>query len=425
MKESKIAPKVLVAVIFLAVVAYLVLSLVQGLHEEVVTANAYNYTQDVGVEARGIIIRSEQPLTGDGGYLDMILAEGEKAAVGDPVALLYSDPSALTTRQNINSLTDEIEQLQFVLDSLNQGSQDAGAMDQQILQYVTQLRSLTASGDLSALEDTATDLRAAVFRRAYTFEDSSAADQLRALIASKQSQLAGLSSSLGQVSRTVYAPVSGVYSGQTDGWEMVVSPAILDSLTPESLDELLREQHSPTPMSAGKLIMSSTWYFAALLPPNDRELNVGSTYSISFSDGTYQRVDMKLQRVEFGDKNTLAIFATDADLATTTLMRVQTVDVIAEQLTGVRIPRKALRIITEVEETTDPETGATSSKEVNHYGVYCVISAQAEWKEVHILYTDDTYYLVRPVDATARNRLRSGDVVILSGSDLYDGKVVR
>ena len=92
MKESKIAPKVLVAVIFLAVVAYLVLSLVQGLHEEVVTANAYNYTQDVGVEARGIIIRSEQPLTGDGGYLDMILAEGEKAAVGTQLPCCTATP---------------------------------------------------------------------------------------------------------------------------------------------------------------------------------------------------------------------------------------------------------------------------------------------------------------------------------------------
>lgn len=103
------------------------------------------------------------------------------------------------------------------------------------------------------------------------------------------------------------------------------------------------------------------------------------------------------------------------------MLRAQTVDVVVQQLEGIRVPRKALRVITET--VTDEDTGATS--QVNRYGVFSVVSSQAEWQEVEVLYTGDTYYLVRPVNADAARRLRAGDEIILNSSGIYDGKVVR
>lgn len=419
MKESTFATRVMIAILCLGVAAYLAIYLVQSWGEGVVTTYAYSYSLDVGQEAEGILIREELPLSGPGGYVDQILPEGAKAGAGDPVALLYSDPSALTTRQSIRTLSAEIEQLEYALGDRAQNP-DAARLDAQVISSIVSLRSLAAQGDLTALEDSALNLRSMVFKRDYAFGDANAAGQLSQLIADKQSQLAALNHSLNQVSTTVYAPVSGVYSAGADGWEGVAVPSVLDGLTAGGLDALLRQQHSPDPNAVGKLVTGSTWYFAALLKGTDTGLQSGRRYTVNFSGDYYGQVEMTLERVALDEGRTLAVFSCRSHLADTAMLRVQTVDVITRRLEGIRVPRKALRVETE---TVTDEDGTV--REVNHYKVYTVIRSQAWGQEVEVLYTDPNYYLVRPVDQAAANRLRAGDEVILNSSGIFDGKVVR
>lgn len=259
-----------------------------------------------------------------------------------------------------------------------------------------------------------------VFKRDYTYGDTAAAGQLSLLIEDKQAQLQQLNASLNQVSRTVYAPVAGVYSGSVDGWESSVTPDGLEELTAESLSALLSQTPIPQAGAVGKLITDSTWYFAALLPGANTGLQAGHTYTLTFSGDYYGQIPMKLERVALEEDRTLAVFSCRSHLSDTTMLRIQTVDVVIRQIEGIRIPRKALRVETE---TVADEDGST--REVNHYKVYTVIRSQAWGQEVEVLYTDDNFYLVRPVDETASDRLRAGDEVVLSSSDIYDGKVVR
>lgn len=420
MKESTFTTKMMIAILCLGVAAYIAASFIRGWEEPLITTRAYSYTQDIGAQASGLFIRRETVLPDSGGsYVDHILSEGEKAAAGQAVALLYSDPSALTTLQSLRILSAEIDQLEYALASGTQAT-NVSRLDSQVLSSITALRGLTARGDLTALEDHTLNLRTLVFKRDYAYGDTAAAGQLRLLIEDKQAQLRQLSSSLDQVSRTVYAPVSGVFSGAVDGWEGAVSPSQLDSLTAESLSALLAQNPAPPANAVGKLITGSTWYFAALLSGTNTGLQSGRTYGLTFSGDYYGQIPMLLERVALEGDRTLAVFSCSSHLADTTLLRVQTVDVVIHQLEGIRIPRKALRIETE---TVTGDDGST--REVNHYKVYTVIRSQSWGQEVEVLYTDDNFYLVRPVDETASDRLRAGDEVILSSSGIYDGKVVR
>ena len=420
MKESTVATNIMIAILCLGVAAYLAVYLFRGWGEDLATTYAYSYSLDVGQEATGILVRAEIPLSGSGGYMDQIIGEGAKAAAGDPVVLLYSDPSALTTRQSIRSLEAEIEQLQYAQGDRAQNA-DAARLDAQVISSIVSLRSLAARGDLTLLEDSALNLRSMVFRRDYTYGSAEAAGQLSQLIADKQSQLAQLTRSLSQVSTTVYAPVPGVFSAGVDGWEQVVTPAMLDGLTGDDLAALLAEKRSPDPLSVGKLVTGSTWYFAALLDGVNTGLQSGRTYTLAFSGDYFGQVDMTLDRISLEGDRTLAIFSCRSHLADTAMLRVQAVDVVVQRLEGIRVPRKALRVITET--VTDEDTGVSS--QVNRYGVFSVVSSQAEWQEVEVLYTDDTYYLVRPVNGDAARRLRAGDEIILNSSGIYNGKVVR
>lgn len=432
MKESTLATKVMIAILCLGVIAYLAASFIRDWEEPLVITRAYSYTQNVGMEAVGILVRSETVLPDSGGsYVDHILSEGEKASAGQAVALLYNDPSAPAARQTIRALEAEIDQLEYALASGTQ-STEASRLDAQVLSSITSLRSLTAQGDLTALEEYTLNLRTMVFKRDYTYGDTAAASQLRLLIEDKRAQLNQLNGSLNQVSQTIYAPRSGVFSGTADGWEGLISPDQLETITAAELAELMEQRPAPAAGASGKLITDSVWYFAALIPGTDTGLQTGRTYALNFSGDYYGQIPMKLERVSLEGEQTLAIFSCRSHLSDTTLLRVQTVDVVVEHLEGIRIPRKALRIETETvaegdDENEDGESPAPGSptREVNHYMVYTVIRSQAWGQEVELLYTDENFYLVRPVDQNASERLRAGDEIILSTSEIYDGKVVR
>lgn len=420
MKESTLATKIMIGVLCAGVLLYLALYFIFGFKNELATTVAYSYTVNVGTEANAILVREETVLPKSGTYVDMVLSEGEKAAAGSAVALVYDSLSALDTRQQIRNLEAEIKQMEYAL-SVGTQSLDSSRLDQQVINSIVSLRALTAAGDLTSLEDSVLNLRTMIFQRDYTYGDTEAAQQLKDLIREKKEQLNNLRNSLSRVSKTIIAPSSGVFSGQTDGFEAVITPDMLSNLTLTQLDNLLDDDVSSRPDAAGKLITDSTWYIAAIFEgTNELSLREGRSYTISFSHDYYGDVEATLDRIVVEGGRTMAIFSSRTKLAETTLLRKQTVEIVVNELTGIRIPRKALRVQTE---TVTDENGIT--KQVNTYGVYTVVNTQAEWKSVNVLYTGNNFYLVEPADSTDSARLRAGDTIILTSSNMYDGKVVR
>jgi len=120
------------------------------------------------------------------------------------------------------------------------------------------------------------------------------------------------------------------------------------------------------------------------------------------------------------------VFSTNRHLAQTTLLRRQTVEIIFESREGLRVPKAAVRL---EEKTVSDETG--TEKVVQQPGVYAVVGIQAEWKPVTILAEEDDFFLVTPVFENDQNTnetkkaLRSGDEIVVTAKNLFDGKVVK
>ena len=104
----------------------------------------------------------------------------------------------------------------------------------------------------------------------------------------------------------------------------------------------------------------------------------------------------------------VAVLSTDRYLSDTTLLRRQTVELIFETRTGIRVPKAALRV--EERTVTDEDTGEKRQVQIN--GVYALVGAQAEFKPVTVLAQQDDFCLVQAASAG-------------SAEDLFDGKVVR
>lgn len=421
MKESTLVNKVIIGVICAAVILYFAVYLALGFKPDLVTTTAYAYSVDIGTEASALLVRDEQVISTTGQYVDILLDEGEKVSKGGQIALIHASQDSLETRQTIQSLEAEIQQLEYSLSTGTQAT-NSSKLDEEVISSMVAIRSLAASGDLSTLEDSALHLRTMVFQRDYSYGNTQAATQIKQLISDKQKQLDSLNASLSQVSQTITSPASGCFSGEVDGFESLITPSMLSSLTMQQLNELLHKEVADPPAALGKVVTNNTWYLATLIDqPSVKGLLEGKTYKISFSDDYYGMISMNLERLVMENDQTMAIFSTNTNLSDTTLLRQQTVDIIAQQVEGIRIPRQALRVNTE---TVTDDQGNQS--QVNSYGVYTVVGTQAEWQEVKVVYSDDdSFYLVQPVDETASSRLRAGDEVILNTTNITDGMVVR
>lgn len=434
MKQPSLIMKIVMSVLLVGVVVYFGIYLLRSYQGGVRTVLTYADSVNAGVEATGVLVREERVLTSSAAsvqLVDLTPAEGEKVAAGGTVATLYASASDLETRQLIRELETEIEQLQYVLNSSGDSS-DTAKLDAEILSAIAGFHSSAALGDLSDLEDDALELRTLIFKRDYAFDEGSAAAAVSTAIREKNSQLAQLRAALGSVTTTLYAPQPGIFSGVVDGYESVLTPAALTDLTPSRFSSLIAQKAAVSDSAVGKLITSTTWYFTAVVSAEDVSgLREDETYAVLFSHDWSGTVHMTLEHIsDAEDGDVVLVFSCRTNLSDTTLLRQQTVEVVTSALTGLRIPRQALRTVTQT--VTDKETGET--EEVVVTGVYAAVGAKAEFKPVTVLWQDDDSFLVAPADplnsnaSTARQeaeRLQDGDEVIISTSGLYDGKVIR
>lgn len=424
MKTSNLVIRIAMAALLLCVLIYFSFYIASSFSGGLTTVLAYSDSADVGIEASGLVIRQEQALSAQLGSatVDLSPSEGERVAKGDVVATLYASAAGLETKHSIRTLEAEIEQLEYALRASASGA-DAAMVENELASSIAAFHAASASGDLSGLENRTLQLRTLIFKRDYTYGDTVATQELQALINSKTGQLNSLRASLGAVSTVVYAPCSGVFSALADGLEDQLTPDILERITPSQLSALRSRSAAPPAGAIGKLITSSTWYYAALVREEDAaQLRVGRRYPIRFSHDYSGQITMKLERISDGEDGRCAlVFSCRSSLGDITLLRRQTTDIVTEKITGIRVPRSALRALTET--VKDEQTGEETQVTVT--GVYTLLSRQARFNPVNVLYQGEDFFLVEPTDPDAVRRLREGDEVIVYTAGVTDGKVLR
>ena len=425
MKQGTVITRIMIVLMFFMVCAYLLFSVLRSLDDRTYTVTTYAHTVDDAVEATGLLIRAETVVTGQtAAIVDVLPDQGEKVRAGAAVAYLYQDESALDRRRQLRTLMLEEDQLKYALQG--QDGSDTSHLDQSIVDAMVGLRTAAAYGDLTSLEEQSLSFKSLVIRHGYTSD--AGVDELSAAITALDGQIQALQSASALDTTTVYAPCSGTFSAMADGYESTLYPDMLETLTATGLKQLMTQDPAAPTGAVGKLITSSKWYLATTVSPEVAErLVAGRSVRVRFSRDWSGEVSMKIERVDQAQDNAcLVILSSTRNLADTSMLRKQTVDIVFNSLSGIRVPKKAVR--TENREVTDPETGETTTKQV--IGVYVLTAAQAEFKAVEILADDGDYYLVQavlpdvPTDNQLKTAFRAGDQVIVSSDELYDGKVM-
>ena len=411
MKQGNSLVTLVIVLLAVMLAAYLGVYAWDSFTDPFTTTLTYSYTANDSLEADGWVVREEQLLPAQSGILDITRAEGEEVGRGQTVALVHQNSQALDVQAQMEELA--MNQTDDVV--------SAARLDESILQSLASLRFASASGSYRQLDDDVMELKSQVLKRSYTYGEGLDSSQLSALRQSLIEEYRALRTQSSSVTSRITAPAAGVFSSLADGYESLLTPQSILTMTPADLDALAGQQVTAPSGTAGKLITSDRWYFAAAVSEEEAlRLSKESSVTARFSGSFSQDVPMTLEQVgEAVDGRAVVVLSSNRYLSQITLLRGQTVELIFGSSSGLRIPKAALRMVTQ--ESTDPETGETV--QTNLVGVYTLVGGRAEFKPVEILTEESDFYVVSPA-TEGRAVLRAGDEVIVRATGLYDGKLL-
>ncbi len=421
MKQGTVLTKIVMLILAVAVVIYFAVSAWNSLSDPFSTVLSYEYTIDISMEVTGMLVREEYVLPTAIGSVERIPDEGERVSTGQAVAAIYQNDEALERKEQIYSLTMGLAQLEYALNQEGE-QQDSAKLTQEIADAMVDVQSSVSSKSLLDLEDQVFLLKSLVYEREYTYGDEASTATLEQAIAEKTAQIAALESQSSSDTSYVWSDRTGTFSGEVDGYEYLLTPDMLSTLTPSALTQLRTKSVTGESSAVGKLITDNTWYFTFVMDKGaTKDIYQGATVTVRFSHDWSGDVEMTVDSVSSEeDGQVVVVLSTNRYLSSTTLLREQTVELIFETVTGVRIPKEALRVLTV---SSADEEGNPVTEQVT--GVYALVGEQAEFKPAVVVLEEEDYCILSPsVPSGTKEILRAGDLIIVAASDLYDGKVV-
>lgn len=398
--------KTYIALIGIALVALasvcVSIGLRSGLQTPIRTVKAVSYESGSGYFSSGYIVREEAVLTMDSSITSLVPAEGEKVSSGQAVAMGYISADAQTRQRKITQLEEHLRELEYA-SGASAAAYNKAAADAEIRDKILETAVMLGRGNLLAVSDAAPNLKGLVLRSAVSDSDLSAIAQQEQSV---RRELDGLRAQLSGQMRVISAPTSGYFSGVVDGFESVLTPRMLESLSPTELDRIAA---GAQPAGAfGKLVLGDTWYYVTNIPESDlRDVETGDSASVSFAHDLRSAIGMRVRHISQPENGRcVVVFSCDDYICDVTMMRSQSADIVFRSYAGLRVPKEAVHV-----------------REDGKVGVYILESASYKWKTVEILYDNGESYIVR-LDKSSTRNLWPGDDIIVDDKDAYDGKVV-
>ncbi len=197
--------------------------------------------------------------------------------------------------------------------------------------------------------------------------------------------------------------------GYVDGYETVFTPNELNDLTVSSLRELCeREPSESAGQVVGKLVYGYEWHLALELPLDvAASFRTGRSYQFCFPQNNDRAVSLTLTQIRAESGMALAVFACESHPNDFIFYRRQTVEITVGENEGFYIPETAL---------------VTQNGTV---GVYVFEESTVRFRRIDLLYRGEGYAIATLPGADSQTELKENDILIVSGKDLYEGKVYR
>ena len=452
-KQSAVNAVILVLVLILFV--YMGAQLSNKFSNKLSTQRTQEITDVEYLHLRGYVFRYETPVYAPSeGVCDYLLEDGAKVGVDQTYATFYQVSNGEEKQERLDELSEQIRRLSSkgaTGGTVADLSAIIGALDSSYYSFIDNVQK----GDVNSADRRGNALVDAIvnYRSVTTGWGDVESGVLNALKNDKKAMLESFGAG-----QSLVAQESFYFFHDTDGYENVFSPDKLDGISFEALDKLISSKpESYGGGTIGKRVNSAKWFLvvptdeetvmrfsytivhepeteteaeeeSTAYVPSEPEIEIGyyigNTYSVTYSSGGDRSAQMVLDSVKVDENGKGYLIFSSYDLTLSAeLSRAQDVKVEMRSETGYRIPSDALVEV-------DGETG-----------VYIIVGTVVEFRRVTVSLEDNgngyvivkTYEMDRAELDAAENEgdtvdrpayLKTNDLIITSGNDLYDGKLI-
>lgn len=385
---------------------------------ETVTAVKTEYVKSLQTEA--FIVRDERYIQGgqNGGYVVALVEDGTKVSGNDSVVNIFRSESDAQSYFNLQAVESDIayyENIQntAVVNTLS----DISSYDARVEDGIYALIGAIDRKDPSQMSEYTDAFRAAVTKRNIAVGNRVDVSETLSALYAQRTQLRN--KQIGFTS--IPADVAGYYVNSVDGYEsacgvydnmvfaqdsekLTAKIKTVDTATVQSLLEL-----KPTESNSryGKLITGFIWYIVCNVPTESvSDFYIGQRLQVSFPDELANEIEVKVaaMNADGTGQTALVLSATAMDAQYANLRKVDVV-IALETYTGFKVDQTAMRVV-------DGENG-----------VYVLLGNVIRFRKVESIYSEEEFHIV---DASGQSGyLKPFDEIILGGTQLYDGKLVR
>lgn len=395
----------LAALLVLSYVVYHVASLFGA---EIKTVVVGQSKEENSVTLSGYIFRDSIPVySSNTGAADFKVANGERVAFGDEIAYVYEEGSLSDSKRAIYLIDEQIALLKESEVS-GGGISALGEFKKNALSAYYSIISDIKAGKLSSVSSSVKRLIIALNSvEELTNDDFSISSSIEALERLRASILSGRGEG-----ESVDAKRSGYFYSVTDGYEEGFVSNAAREMSAAELDSLISD-YSPKKEESnlvGRICPDSVWYFVSEMSLEAASFFAeGEYYNVNFLGGDHL-IKMSLERwLESPDGDSAyLVFRTNVIPAGFGFERRQSAQVITSATKGIYIPASAVHKVDHRE------------------AVYILKGSVVLMRRIEIIERGSDYYVVRdggPEDSE-EPYLKSNDLLIISGGNLFDGRIL-
>lgn len=372
------------------------------------TEVALTYSISDSAEASGVIVREEQVISGQasGGVVSYQQSDGTVVRKGSVIAEVYNSSNDISIRRQIRALEEQIAALSKVSDARSAEYSSTETINRQINAEIDDYIALIHQGQVSDLSDSKAELLYLLSQKDVVMgEAESYASRITQLQTEVDSLNTRLSGSLVQYT----SPEIGYFARMTDGYEAVLTPNSINTMTVEQLRTFSREKVVFDNSNLGKIVTDHHWYYAAVLPAADAEKFIlGDTVYLNFNMYNITQIPFTVKEVrtdESDPDHCMVLLSTSHMVPELLMVRNPSVQIDFTSYTGLRVPAKAKRY------------------EGQQVGVYVQDGDVVRFKTINIIY-ENSEFILCGANPDLERPLEIYDQVIVEGTDLSDGKPV-
>ena len=411
---KNIAIYIVSAALSVLLIWYIIYHLFNGFQGEIETTPAMLTTKSNTIMLEGYVVRNETVVyaTREGG-VNYLYDDGEKVGAGATVANIYSGKGAEEVADRILEIDKKINILENSSISDKATKIDTNTIDNKINELLYIIRDKIEDGDVEYALYRKDELLAYLNKRQVVTQNVQGYDeQIQAL----QTERDSLTSQLINLEEKITVPTPGYFYSNADGYENLFDYSKITDLTLETYNTAIDSDPKDlsNSLTVGKIVTSPEWYILSEITQDGlKKFTEGDTYSVTFPYNSDVTIKMKLEKIvrENESSQAILVFKTNTIPDNFNFLRRQNIQVVEESHTGYKVPSNAVRVVDGVK------------------GVYILNGNTVSFKEVEVIVELNGYYIVKEQpsyrdDENYYKKLGLYDMIIVSGKDLYDGKII-